>query len=504
MEATLNRGQWAAPGDSILRIAALVTMVAWMALLHFVPVSANDFWLQAKVGQIIVETGEIPKTVLFPFTWAKDHAFNAHEWLPSIVFHLLDKAFGNDGLLFVQGTIGLLQFGLCVLLARRLSGSLGAALLLAALAMVVANYRYHLRPEIFALLLLVLLLHVLSVYREERRHHVLLWSVLIAVIWANAHGSFLLGPVVASIYAAGESLQSLRHPVGNSARVRLTQAATASAPYVAVAIAMAVASLLNPAGIGLLRFALELSASDVTKTFVSEWSPTLSAQFMTRAPFWIFVGASLGAITLVAANRRHVTATDLLLLLGFTGLALQRTRFVVLFGLVALAVCARIIGAGGPWRRVSDRALMAGAIALSVVGTALTLRFGNVWGAYPFAAPTNNFTAPMLERLSRPEMKGNVYNSYELGAELIYRTYPRLRPSIDSRIDSYGDRYFLLHENMLFDEAPMRAFIADFDVRYMLLTRRDFDRIRLKEELMSGWRVDYVDRRNILLERRSD
>jgi hypothetical protein len=504
MEATLNRGWDAARSDSWLRIAAMVATAVWMTLLNFVPVSSNDFWLQAKIGEIIVATGEIPKTVLFPFTWAKDYAFNAHEWLPSIVFHLFDNAVGNSGLLFVQGAIGLVQFGLCVMFAIRLSGSLGAALLLAAMAMIVANYRYHLRPEIFALLLLTSLLYLLSVHRIARRDRILLWSMPIALVWANAHGSFLLGPVVASLYAAGEALESVRHDRHHTWSARLRKAAMAGAPYAGVSVAMAAVSLLNPAGIGLLRFALELTGSEVTKMFISEWSPTLSAQFMERPPFWIFVAAVTGSSALLAVYRRHVTVTDVLLLVVFAVLALQRTRFVVLYGFVALAVCARVVGVLGVRHAVVDRALMAVAIVVAILGIAMTMRFGNLWGAYPFKAPSTNFSPQMIERLSRAEMNGNVFNSYELGAELIYRSYPRLRPSIDSRNDSYGDRYFLLHDNLMIDEAPMKAFVEDFDVRYMLLLRRDFDRVSKHKELLAHWRLELVDQRAVLLVRRTD
>ena len=59
----------------------------------------------------------------------------------------------------------------------------------------------------------------------------------------------------------------------------------------------------------------------------------------------------------------------------------------------------------------------------------------------------------MIAQIEQFDMKGNVFNSYELGAELIYRAYPRLRPMIDSRIDSYGDEYFLLSDRLVHQEA---------------------------------------------------
>ncbi|HWH81920.1 MAG TPA: hypothetical protein VNU71_06765, partial [Burkholderiaceae bacterium] len=58
---------------------AAAAMTVLIGLLTFSPPATNDFWLQAKIGELIVDTGAIPHTVLFPFTWARDYPFNAHE-----------------------------------------------------------------------------------------------------------------------------------------------------------------------------------------------------------------------------------------------------------------------------------------------------------------------------------------------------------------------------------------------------------------------------------------
>jgi hypothetical protein len=484
--------------DAALRVAAVVALVVFVGLLTFVPVASNDLWLQEKIGQMIIENGEIPRTVLFPFTPVRDNVFNAHEWLPSIVFHLFDKWLGHERLIIAQGLIGMGQFALCLVLARRLSHSLAVGLLLTTMAMLVANYRYHLRPEIFALLLLVVLLHVLTVYRAGARRWVLAWCLPIAVIWANSHGSFLLGPVVCAIFAVGEAGESLRRSARPGLPARLLEAARVGAPYAIAAGGMFAASIANPLGIELPRFALTLSGSEVTKTFIDEWSATLSPRFMTRLPFALFIGAMSITLAVAALCRRSLTMTDGLLLAAFALLAFQRTRFVVLFGFVALPVCARLIGAW-PARRDWEGRLLAAGVGVGVVGIALVLPFGNVWGAYPFISPSSDFTAPMIERLSR--LQGNVFNSYELGAELIYRDYPRLRPSMDSRIDSYGDTYFLLHQRLLVDEPQLKSFVAAYDVRYMLLLWREFEQLKKLKGLRDSWRVQFADHKMVLLER---
>jgi hypothetical protein len=482
-----------------LRVAALIALTALAVLLTFVPVSSNDFWLQAKIGEMIVENHAIPQTVLFPFSWVQANRFNAHEWLPSIVFHGVERALGEDHLLFAQGAAGLLLFGLSSILAVRLSRSFALGLILAIFAMVVANYRFHLRPEIFALVFFVLLLHVFTLYSVRKDWRILLWSLPIAVLWANSHGSFLVGPVLALIFAAGEAAESFRNgEAGFRQRIRAT--AAAGAPYAVVALAMALCSLANPLGIELLHFALTLSASEVTKAFVDEWQPTLSLGFVHRWPFRLFIAAVVGTLAVLAASRRRLTVTDLLIVTAFGFLAFQRTRFIVFFAYAAMTVCARLLGEMR-LRAGAERLRLAIATLVGGIGVGLAMQFGNVWGAFPYIAPSSNFTEPMINRLARPEMHGNVFNSYELGAELIYRAYPRLRPSMDSRIDSYGDAYFLLQTQMLVDEPLLKEFIKDFDIRYMLLSRRDFDLVKQMKGLQDTWHADFMDHKAVLLMR---
>ena len=99
-------------------------------------------------------------------------------------------------------------------------------------------------------------------------------------------------------------------------------------------------------------------------------------------------------------------------------------------------------------------------------------------------------------------MTGNVLNSYELGGELIYRDWPRLKPSIDSRVDSYGDDYLLFSIQLLQDEKLLDLFLEGNRVSYMLLLRRDFElAIRRMPSIRANWHIRLTDGDIFLLER---
>ena len=481
--------------------AALVFAALLMLVLTVVPVANNDVWILMRVGEMIVDSGRIPDTVLFAFTSVRDNHFNAHEWLASVVFHAADRCVGLGNLSWVVGAFALLQFVLSVVLARRQSGSLGVALVLGMLAMVCANIRYVLRPELFALLFLVLLLLVFDRHRRDRRWTTLLWALPVEILWANCHGSFLVGPAIAGIFALGEGLSAALAADGTVAR-RLRLGWSMGLPYAVAGLAMAAACAINPAGWRLLEFPFQLQRSTVMRQFIKEWQPTFSPQFYLDRAFWAFAIVFVAAVALIARLRRFLGATDVLLFLFFSVLALERTRHTVWFGFIALTVCARLVGhlQLTPRRELQLRCASA---ALALAGLAAAATSGNVAGARIYYSPTTNYSPGILAELANPALVGNVLNSYELGGELIYRDWPRLKPSIDSRVDSYGDDYLLFHIQLMRDEKLLNLFLEGNRVAYMLLLRRDFEsNVSNMPSIQANWRLRITDGDVYLLERK--
>ncbi|TWO69013.1 hypothetical protein FN976_19935 [Caenimonas sedimenti] len=489
------------PRRGPLAIASLVLALVLVLIATSVPMESNDFWLQARIGRMIAETGEIPRTLLFPFTEVRDRAFNMHEWLPSVLFHLFVSTVGEDELRLVLGGFGLLLFALAASLAWRLTRSFGASLLLALLAMAVANYRHYLRPEIVALVFLLALLHLLVAFQQDGRRRRLLWSVPLAVIWANSHGSFLLGPVVAGIFAVGEAAQAAWPRRSHGMAAWAGAARQAGGPYAAVAAAMALASLLNPLGWGMYQFALQLTTSEAVRTILTEWQPTLSPKYLGRRYIVLFLGVLAAALALVLVRRDRLRWTDWLLLAAFGLLAFRALRFPVLFGFVAIVPCARAIGLRPPAQ--VERRMVGAATVLAACALPLVLKFGNGYGAWPYYAPSANFTLMMRERIEDPDLRGNVFNHAVLGPELIYRAWPRLKPVVDTRADSYGDAYYVAVIDLLNDETRLRAFLDEYDVNYMLLMREDFDDTvrHMKALRQDGWRGYFQDHKAVLLYR---
>ena len=476
-----------APGrQSWLNASTTAAALAVVALLCFVPASTNDFWLQAAVGRLIWTTGEIPRSALFPFTEVRDFPFQAHEWLSSVAFYLLEDGLGHDRLVFVKGLLGLGLFALLYRLAHRQTKSFHASLLLAVAAMVAANYRFWLRPELFALLLAALQLNLLAGYRESGRRAYLAGCVALALLWANLHASAPVALVIAGAFAAGAFVE--RRPL---------------LPYLACLVAMALALLVNPYGARLFAFAWSVENASFLRSYIYEWTPTLHGPFVGSPGFWAFVAylALVGAA--LAAARGRVSATGALLLALFGFLALRTQRHIALFAVVSVYPLSMALAPfASRWERL--RVVQAGVPALFVAGVCLLFAWGNLYGGYPYFVPSYRFSPLMVEVLENESLRGNVLNSYSLGGELIYRFYPRLRPAIDSRIDVYGESYVRYLDALNQDQRLFREFVARYDVRYVLLPWQEFDAglRRMPQLQRDGWHIAFADHKMVLLARR--
>lgn len=497
------------PCHRVMPVLRIVTMVLTICAVFYVstaPQVVNDFWLQAKVGELIVTSGDIPRTVLFPFTEVKDAHFNAHEWLPSVFFYYLLKLFSEDGLPLALGSAGLLFFAVMVaMVLKRTRNNFALALLLGLAAIITENYRHFLRPELCSLVLFGLFLFAFANLRSDNRWSVTAAILIITVLWANTHGSFILAPMVLFAFAIGTWADGWRQAKG---WLDLSETDTHQRVgwgfVAAMGCASGAACLINPFGVDQLVFVFSFSSSVVVKQQVAEWLPTFDPRLRGDPGLWFAMVIGLLTAAFICHQWRKLRTGDLLFFLMFCALGLSAFRFLVYMGFISAWVTSGVISSS----QKGDRSQLFLYTATAILGTTIigaSSVWGNAYGARPYSGMSYEILSRnMVKAISAEEAHGNVFNSYPFGAELVYRAYPRLRPSIDSRIDSYGDAYFLMHEGLLHDDTAFESFVARYDVRFLLLNPQDFERLKSRNAWKNGtWIVQVEDHKGAWLIRRS-
>ena len=484
--------RWSTP----LVVAALLTL---SALLGFQKIRDFDYWWHARSGQLIADTGSVPKQDVFTYSVAGNRWIDVH-WLFQLGLHGLRATGGHDAVIIAK-VVSVCALALLLLAVGWRRESAFVSCFAIGLAFLVAGDRFMARPELPSFLLLAATL--LLVDRHERSGGRAIFAAIpLQWIWANVHGLFALGLVVLAIALAAELLRPLMIPGERVRRDRVVP--------LGITIALSVlVTLVNPNGVDGLLYPLEQlrmvgpeEQRGVFGSVIAELLPPFGHQLpmneFARVLFGALAALSFGAM---AANWRRVSAFDPLVWVAFGWLALGSHRNVALFALVAAAVTARnasALLARRPLRPAfTAAASVAVAVALAVVSVDVArdrffLRIGSSretgFGTFDFYYPVG-----AVDWIARERPPGPIAHHMADGGYLIYRLWPSYQALSDGRLEIFGPESFARLQ--ITDPDSFRRLDDEFHfgsalVHYSLTDARD---LLWWLHLNSNWRLVQVD-----------
>jgi len=192
---------------SFWEILTACSLILWVVALNHTQMDENDTWWHIALGKWMVQNHQIYKTEIFSAV-GLGRPFLAHEWLSEVLFYLFSSPSGKWLSYFKLFLIGVACTGFGYLLARPYFKSRFTPALLVPLAFLIA-FRAPVRPQIFEIICASFLLLTLNFWKESPSWKRLLGLIPVQVLWANLHGSYLLGPVLVFLFALGLSLMQI-------------------------------------------------------------------------------------------------------------------------------------------------------------------------------------------------------------------------------------------------------------------------------------------------------
>lgn len=411
----------------------VAVLFAALFVLSARPVTDPDFGWHLKTGEYIVTTQTIPRTDFFSFTYV-GAPWVTHEWLVQVAMYLLYQAGGFGALVILFALLAAAAFGLVYL---RCEGRPYVAAFVVLFAAVAAAPFWGARPQTASLLLTSAFLFVLDRYRRTNQWQVLVWLAPLMLVWANSHGSFALGAFLILVYLIGAGIEK---------RVRWNADNVPPPPRLLPLVLILVVCLaliaVNPNGLGLYPYPLQTLASSVIQTYIQEWQPP-DLVSIAILPFALMLVLTMGAL---AAARRRLDFTTILLLIGFTLVSLRAARQISIWVLIAApALASALVG----WRdllpawvsfqpaRPTPRQRVLNTVLLVLFAWLAVARLVSVIGEQA-QAERRFFPVSAVDWLEQNKVQGPIYNQYEWGGYLIWRLYPRERVFIDGRSDLYS------------------------------------------------------------------
>lgn len=401
-----------------LSLTGLIVFVAFylpVIIAFTAPLSTIDLNYHLRAGSEILN-GRIPDSDTWTFT-----AFGRHwtdvTWLSQVVLTLFYRFAGWPGLILLRALL-IIIFSMFVYRACRMVGAnrRTAALLVTAVCMTSIPVLTALRPQLIALPLLPAALLIL-VGRASRPLAVWLLPVL-AVVWANLHGSFIVLPMLIGLAWIDDVAQKQTNP----------------SLLIAGGLSV-ISTCLTPFGAANWSHALSLVSNPFVTDAVGEWLPPT----IRTLEGFLFFASGLGVVIILARLNKSVPWNSLLWLTTFFTVGLWSIRGLAWWPTIAAVVLAGLLAnPESPIERRDQKrehfhvfvvlVLLAIAVVLYPAWRSIDPVTGAPKGLLRFA-PAGVTKA--LEHFAEPNAR--VFNPQSWGSWFEFRL-PELRYAVDTRI----------------------------------------------------------------------
>ena len=350
--------------DRLWVILALA-LPALLSLLVAMP--AVDLAYQVRAGDEILLTGALPGVDTWTFT-IEGKPWLDQQWLAQVMLSVVHGIGGWELLFVLRAGLVVLALGLLLAAMIERGAPVRVAAVLALVTFLLAAPALALRPQLFAIVLFCALLWIASVRWWRRYLDVV--AVVLVVLWANVHGSFVLAPLVLGFVWLEDVVR------GRPWRRSL-----------AVLLAGTAATLVNPFGIGVWSYAANIGIDPVIRETVSEWQRT-SPLTIPGAMFYASLVATVVFLLVQRRTKGQVVLTDWLWVAGWAIVGAWAERGLAWWPFAAAFIVSSVIGrsigyTGEPARGPRPNRL--NAVVAVVLGVAIVI-------ALPWWRPTDPLT----------------------------------------------------------------------------------------------------------------
>ena len=305
-------------------LGGLLPVVAPVTLLGLALVAASraliqpDTWVALVSGREVADHG-LPSVERMTLL-AQGHRWVDQQWLGQLALYGVDRV-GGVGLVVGVGIAAMLiGFAFAAAAAHARGGSPGALIFWLIAAFLAGPTAALVRTQSLAIPLFAVILWLI-LRDPDLRDRASLWTLPLLVLWANVHGSVVLGAPLVSAYG----LQAL----ARTGIRRLPVAVVALAPLTV---------LVSPYALELPGYYHTMLVAPPYGQQIAEWRQTTLA----NSPLF-FAVAGICALV-IAARWRRLRAIDVIILaVTFAG-ALSAVRLTLWFGIAVLAIMPPLTG----------------------------------------------------------------------------------------------------------------------------------------------------------------
>lgn len=443
--------------SKLLKTLVFILILAFYASLLFYKIdffslSVNDLGRHIKNGEILLETRDALKTNFYSYT-NPDFSFTNHHWLSGAVFYFLWKITGFGGLVIFKAAVLLSTFTLLFLASLKKSDFWLVALF-SLPAILILKGRAELRPEIFSYLFTAVFIYFLLDLEKHPGKKRIFWLVPLQLLWVNLHSFFFIGILLTAGFLFEKIVLNIKNLRSNPFIIKL---------ILLLSMIMLVC-LINPNG-----FKGALYLLDIFKNYgykISENEPLLAVKEI----YWrdisirifmpmVFLLTSSFLFNIKRKPFDSAQGKPIFYFLAGAGSA-AATFFIMralpFFSLIFLPALS--FNFNGIFLKIRGSFSKNWPRGAAISGKILALLLAAVFVYTGWAihkTSTNSTAAPqelgmsLVERTNdaaiffkERELRGPIFNDYNIGSYLIFHLFPKERVFIDNRPEAYPASFF--------------------------------------------------------------
>ena len=442
-----------------------------------------DLWGHVRFGGDIVRTGSVTDTD--PYSFTSDRKWVNHEWLSEVAMFTVYSAAGAPGLVSLKLALVALTFLVVAFaLTRQAIHPRIRAVLLVITVLSLYGRALAVRPQLFSFALFAILLMLLIEADRGRRRALVIVPVLMA-LWPNLHGGWIVGLGVLVVWAAFDAFKHRRRP-------------SVGASTAAVVAAAALATLLNPDGIGMWRFLWETVG--LSRPDIEDWQPLTSLPIEGAIP-WILTTIVAGAVLVRGRFIQHHASLAIVAMLAIASFRVVRVD--IFYTLAAVILLGPRILPAPPTdaqRATRERGVTVAqlAVIVAVLLASIVLWPGIRENFRCIDIRASRFPEPEVVAFVREQtLRGKMLTWFDWGEYAIWHFAPSIVVSMDGRRETvYSDDVIQSHRQFYENATNSHGYERRIGADYVWLPRASRALGRLRD---AGWKPIFEGPQSIML-----
>jgi len=460
-------------------------------LVFLIPPTDPDLGWQLRCGQEIWQNHTLCSQNHFSVLLS-DYSWPNHRWLYQSLLFPIYQIFNLWGLTFFNALLLTAAFFFFYHSIRNFNFEKRVAIIMTTLFSA-SVFSLGIRNQLPGLLFLTLILWTYSKTKTNVKYLFLYPPIML--LWANFHGSFVLGLILIACFIAVGGINCFV----NHHQIRLF-------PLLILLLSTLI-TLVNPFGIRIYEEAWRHIGEVNLSKLIAEWVPP-------GIETWLLVFGTSAALFfwLLFKNPRQQKLLAFLLF-PFTYLALSARRNLPYFFLVAFFLfltspaTQKLMHDFSARQNLRKYLSLALSLLLVVIGLTISLphswRTNRSWQDFCLASPLN-FPCSAVEYL-KSQASGNIFNRYEWGGFLIWQL-PQDKVFVDGRMPAWptssGKSPYTIFLEILQTQPGWNESLKEYGIDWILINPGTFMDLLLKDDPPKyGWEEKYRDEISVVYRR---